>query len=76
VAKPNALFSAITKRSASMDEKIYTITEVAIYLNMSRSKVYNLVLGRKIPHIKLGRNVRVRETDLKMWIVKNVVSLH
>jgi excisionase family DNA binding protein len=58
-----------------MDEKIYTIPKVAIYLKMSRSKVYNLVQGRKIPHIKIGRNVRVRETDLKKWIDKNVVVM-
>jgi len=58
-----------------MDEKIYTVPEVAIYLKMSRSKVYNLVQGRKIPHIKIGRNVRVRETDLKKWIEKNIILL-
>ena len=58
-----------------MDEKIYTIPEVASYLKMSRSKVYNLVQHRKIPYIKINRNVRIRETDLKKWIEKNVVIL-
>jgi excisionase family DNA binding protein len=58
-----------------MDDKIYTIPEVASYLKMSRSKVYNLVQTRKIPHIKINRNVRIRETDLKKWIEKNVVIL-
>ena len=58
-----------------MDDKIYTIPEVASYLKMSRSKVYNLVQVRKIPHIKINRNVRIRETDLKKWIEKNVVIL-
>ena len=58
-----------------MDDKIYTIPEVASYLKMSRSKVYCLVQTRKIPHIKINRNVRIRETDLKKWIEKNVVIL-
>jgi excisionase family DNA binding protein len=58
-----------------MDDKIYTIPEVASYLKMSRSKVYSLVQTRKIPHIKINRNVRIRETDLKKWIEKNVVIL-
>jgi excisionase family DNA binding protein len=57
-----------------MDEKIYTIPEVAAYLKMSRSKVYNLVQGRKIPYIRINRNVRIRETDLKKWIEKNIVT--
>ncbi len=58
-----------------MDEKIYTIPEVAGYLKMSKSKVYMLVQTRKIPHVKIGRNVRVREGDLKKWIEKNVILL-
>ena len=57
-----------------MDEKIYTIPEVAAYLKMSRSKVYNLVQGRKIPYFRINRNVRIRETDLKKWIEKNIVT--
>jgi len=57
-----------------MDEKNYTIPEVAAYLKMSRSKVYNLVQGRRIPYIKINRNVRIRETDLKKWIEKNIVT--
>ncbi len=58
-----------------MDEKIYTIPEVASYLKMSRSKIYHLVQTREIPHIRINRNVRIRETDLKKWIEKNVVLL-
>ncbi len=58
-----------------MDDKIFTIPEVAGYLKMSKSKVYTLVQTRKIPHIKIGRNVRVREGDLKKWIEKNVIIL-
>ena len=57
-----------------MDEKNYTIPEVAAYLKMSRSKVYNLVQGRRIPYIRINRNVRIRETDLKKWIEKNIVT--
>jgi excisionase family DNA binding protein len=62
------------QRINRMDEKIYTIPEVAAYLKMSRSKVYNLVQGRKIPYIRINRNVRIRETDLKKWIEKNIVT--
>jgi excisionase family DNA binding protein len=49
-------------------EAIYTIPEVARYLKMSKSKVYYLVQSGDLPHLKIGRNVRIRETDLKNWM--------
>lgn len=49
-------------------EEIMTIPEVARYLKLSKSKIYNLVQAGKIPYLKIGRNVRIRESDLKQWI--------
>jgi excisionase family DNA binding protein len=57
-----------------MNDTIYTIPEVARYLKLSRSKVYLLVTQGQIPYVRIGRNVRIRETDLKMWIEENAVS--
>ena len=51
-------------------EEIYTIPEVARYLKLSKSKVYYMVQTGEMPHLKIGRNVRIRETELKMWIEK------
>ena len=51
-----------------MNEVIYTIPEVAQYLKLSKSKVYHLVQTGQMPHIRIGKNVRVRESDLKEWI--------
>jgi excisionase family DNA binding protein len=56
----------ITERRAM--ETIYTIPEVADYLKMSKSKVYDLVKRQKIPFIKIGRNVRIRQSDLLEWL--------
>jgi excisionase family DNA binding protein len=47
-----------------------TIPEVAIYLKMSKSKVYSLIQRRKMPHVRIGRNVRVRVGDLARWLEK------
>jgi excisionase family DNA binding protein len=57
-----------------MDE-IMTIPEVARYLKMSKSKVYYLIQHKEIPHIKVGRNVRVRESDLNRWLQQQLVGL-
>ena len=52
-------------------DKVMTIPEVAEYLKLSKSKVYYLVNQRKIPHIRLQRNVRIFESDLVEWLKKN-----
>ena len=49
-------------------EMIYTVPEVAEYLKMSKSKVYDLVKRQKIPYIRIGRNVRIRQSDLDEWL--------
>ncbi len=49
-------------------ENVMTIPEVADYLKMSKSKLYILVQRGSIPHIKIGRNVRIKEGDLQRWL--------
>jgi excisionase family DNA binding protein len=51
-------------------ETILTIPQVAKYLQLSKSKAYYLVNRNEIPHIRIGRNVRVLEGDLIKWIQK------
>jgi excisionase family DNA binding protein len=53
-------------------DQILTIPEVAQYLKISKSKIYYMVSKKQIPHIRLGRNVRVRETDLMRFLDKQV----
>lgn len=52
------------------EDPILTIPEVARYLKMSKSKIYSLVAREEIPHLKIGRNVRIRRKDLQAWIEK------
>ena len=51
-----------------MDE-IMTVPQVATYLKLSKSKVYYLVQTGQIRHIRIGRSVRIRETDIQEWIM-------
>ncbi len=53
-----------------MDE-IMTVPEVAKYLKMSKAKLYYLIQRKEIPHIRIGRNVRIRESDLTKWLEKH-----
>jgi excisionase family DNA binding protein len=58
-----------------LEDPILTIPEVALYLKISKSKIYNLVSRKEIPHLKIGRNVRIRQTDLQRWIEKQTNQL-
>jgi excisionase family DNA binding protein len=57
-----------TQYTPSSGDKVFTIPEVAAYLKISKSKIYYLVSRNEIPHLKLGRNVRIRESDLQKWL--------
>jgi len=51
-----------------MDEKTYTVQEIADYLKISRQMVYNLIRDKELASFKIGSAVRVMETDLKAYI--------
>lgn len=59
-----------------METKILTISEVAEYLKISKAKIYLLVSKNEIPHIRLGRNVRIKESDLIRWLEKQTYSMN
>jgi len=58
-----------------LEDPILTIPEVARYLKISKSKIYSLVSREEIPHLKIGRNVRIRCRDLHAWIEKQSSQL-
>ena len=54
-------------------EPILTVSETAAYLKLSKSKVYLMVQRNQIPHLKMGKSVRIRKCDLLEWIEKQLV---
>ena len=52
-------------------EKCYTIEEVAAHLNISVSNMRRLVVNGTVPSIKLGRQYRIFESDLIMFLKQN-----
>ena len=56
-------------------DPILTVPEVSAYLKISKSKIYYLVSKQEIPHLKIGRNVRIRQKDLQRWMERQVKQL-
>ena len=55
-------------------DKILTVPEVAKYLKLDKSTVYYMIQRKQIPHLKIGKSVRIRESDLLKWIEEKMIQ--
>lgn len=44
------------------------MNQVAAYLNIKKSTLYDMCMRKKIPFSKIGRQNRFRRLDLDIWI--------
>lgn len=51
-----------------METKFFTAVEIANILKISKALAYRLISQEKIPSIRFGRTVRVKEADLQHFI--------
>lgn len=61
-----------THYSQSNLEILLRVTDVADYLNISRSLAYQLIQSGQIPSVRMGRSVRVRPQDLNNFINQKI----
>jgi excisionase family DNA binding protein len=63
----------------SVDKEVMDVNEVAKFLFISKSTLYQYVMNRKIPHFKLGKKLYFKKSDLLNWVqegkVKTVTEL-
>jgi excisionase family DNA binding protein len=50
------------------DRLLYRVSEVATFLNVSRSKVYELLASGALCSVKIDRTRLVRGTDLRAFV--------
>ena len=63
------------ERQTNLD-RLFTVTEVAKYLRLSKSQVYLMIAQRKLPYIRLSeRRIAIKETDLKKWVEANCIKI-
>ncbi len=53
------------------DESLLTVPEAAAQLSVSVRKVWELVAGRTLPSIRIGRAVRIKPCDLATFVDAN-----
>ena len=62
------------KLNGKPEPAIWTVTDVADYLRMSRSKVYRLVKDRELPAARIGKTLRFRKDLLDNWLSQRTES--
>ena len=52
----------------SEGKKIYTIKEVSELVGISESEIIRMVMIRKLPAIRVGKAIRIKEDDLDIFL--------
>lgn len=50
------------------DKLLYRVSEVAVHLRLSRSKVYELVRAGALPSVRIDRVRRIRGADVIAYV--------
>ena len=53
------------------DKKLLTVEELAEFLNVKRSWIYDKVYQGQLPHYKLGALLRFDAEEIKLWLKSN-----
>lgn len=49
-------------------DKFMSVTEIAEFLCVSKAYIYRQAQEKKIPHVKIGKSLRFRKTDIDTWV--------
>ncbi len=56
-------------------QPLLTIPEVARVLQLSRPKIYNLIIHEGLPILRFGRAVRIAPASLERWLMRREGTL-
>jgi len=68
MSSDNNIETLVTSAIPSSDKRTYTVDEVAVLLQISRSKAYELCRQGLFKTIKVGRSVRVSKLSFDEWL--------
>jgi len=55
-------------QESKLADGLMTVPEVAKYLGYTEGTIYQKVSKGEIPHLKLGRSVRFRRSEIDEWV--------
>jgi excisionase family DNA binding protein len=57
-----------------MKDQYMSVTDVCDLLNLKKNFVYKLVNEGKLPHLRFEKLIRIRRSDVDIWITQNMVK--
>lgn len=64
----------MVKGSGYVGESLLTVAEVAATMRVSKMTVYRLIKARQLPALKVGKNYRIRESDIDQYLTDRSVG--
>ena len=55
--------------------RLLTVAEVAALMRVSNMTVYRLIKAGELPAIRVGKNFRIRESDVQRYLVDRAVHV-
>ncbi|MDZ4084166.1 MAG: helix-turn-helix domain-containing protein [Bdellovibrionales bacterium] len=55
------------------NRELITVKGASEYLSLSESQIRKLIARGQIPHVQIGRSIRLRVSAIKIWIEKNEI---
>jgi excisionase family DNA binding protein len=65
---------ATNERGPVLGERLLTVSEVAQVMRVSNMTVYRLIKSGQLSAIRVGKNYRIRETELDRYLHERVVG--
>ena len=63
------------KRRPFVGDRLLTVGEVAGTMRVSNMTVYRLIKGGQLPAIRVGKNYRIRESDVDRYLSDRAVRV-
>lgn len=64
----------MAKRRGYVGENLLTVAEVAAVMRVSNMTVYRLIKSGQLAALKVGKNYRIRESDIERYLTDRSVG--
>jgi excisionase family DNA binding protein len=64
-----------TRRNPSIADRLLTVVEVAALMRVSNMTVYRLIKSGQMAAIRVGKNYRIRESDVNHYLSDRAVRV-
>jgi excisionase family DNA binding protein len=58
----------VARRGGYVGEPLLTVAEVAATMRVSNMTIYRLIKSGQLPAIRVGKNFRIRESDMNRYL--------